>query len=48
MYKAEKSGITREALYKALRPNAQPPFGTVDVCKADLQSHRVRLKSFNL
>jgi probable addiction module antidote protein len=26
---AEKSGITREALYKALRPNAQPRFDTV-------------------
>ncbi|MBF4991494.1 addiction module antidote protein [Methylophilus sp. QUAN] len=27
---AEKSGITREALYKALRPNAQPRFDTVN------------------
>lgn len=26
---AEKSGLTREALYKALRPNAQPRFDTV-------------------
>lgn len=26
---AEKSGITSEALYKALRPNAQPRFDTV-------------------
>lgn len=26
---AQKSGITREALYKALRPNAQPRFDTV-------------------
>ena len=27
---AQKSGITREALYKALRPNAQPRFDTVN------------------
>lgn len=26
---AQKSGITREALYKALRPDAQPRFDTV-------------------
>jgi probable addiction module antidote protein len=26
---AEKSEITREALYQALRPNAQPRFDTV-------------------
>ncbi len=26
---AEKSGLTREALYKVLRPNAQPRFDTV-------------------
>lgn len=26
---AQKSGLTREALYKALRPNAQPRFDTV-------------------
>lgn len=32
---AHASGITREALYKALRPNAQPRFETVArVCKA--------------
>ena len=29
------SGITREALYKALRPNARPRFDTISkVCKA--------------
>ena len=27
---AQKSGITREAIYKALRPNAQPRFDTVN------------------
>ena len=27
---AQKSGITREALYKALRPNAQTRFDTVN------------------
>ncbi|MDI1298782.1 MAG: putative addiction module antidote protein [Methylotenera sp.] len=27
---AQKSGITREALYKALRPNAHPRFDTVN------------------
>jgi probable addiction module antidote protein len=26
---AQKSGLTREALYKALRPNAQPRFSTI-------------------
>jgi probable addiction module antidote protein len=26
---AQKSGLTREALYKALRPNAQPRFNTI-------------------
>ena len=26
---ALKSGLTREALYKALRPNAQPRFNTI-------------------
>ena len=32
---AKASGIKREALYKALRPNAQPRFDTVQrVCKA--------------
>ena len=32
---AEKSGITREALYKALRSGAEPRFETVSkVCKA--------------
>ncbi|MEW5789169.1 MAG: addiction module antidote protein [Pseudomonadota bacterium] len=32
---AKASGITREALYKALRPNAQPRFETVSrVCAA--------------
>jgi probable addiction module antidote protein len=32
---AKESGITREALYKALRPNAQPRFDTIArVCKA--------------
>ena len=32
---AKSSGITREALYKALRPNAQPRFDTVSrVCAA--------------
>jgi probable addiction module antidote protein len=32
---AKASGITREALYKALRPNAQPRFDTVSrVCAA--------------
>lgn len=32
---AKASGITREALYKALRPSAQPRFDTVaKVCKA--------------
>ena len=32
---AQKSGITREALYKALRPNAQPRFDTISrVCGA--------------
>ena len=32
---AKKSGIKREALYKALRPNAQPRLETVQrVCKA--------------
>jgi probable addiction module antidote protein len=32
---AAKSGLTREALYKALRPDAQPRFDTiVRVCKA--------------
>mgnify|MGYP006358445377 FL=1 len=30
---AKASGLTREALYKALRPNAQPRFDTVSrVC----------------
>jgi len=32
---AKASGIKREALYKALRPNAQPRFDTIQrVCKA--------------
>ncbi len=32
---AEASGITREALYKALRPDAQPRFDTINrVCAA--------------
>ncbi|MDP2679690.1 MAG: putative addiction module antidote protein [Rhodoferax sp.] len=32
---AKASGMTREALYKALRPNAQPRFDTVNrVCTA--------------
>jgi probable addiction module antidote protein len=32
---AEKSGLTREALYKALRPNAKPRFETIQrVCGA--------------
>lgn len=32
---AKASGLTREALYKALRPNAQPRFETVSrVCQA--------------
>jgi probable addiction module antidote protein len=32
---AEKSGLTREALYKALRPNSQPRFDTIyKVCQA--------------
>ena len=32
---ARASGLTREALYKALRPNAQPRFDTVNrVCLA--------------
>ena len=32
---ARTSGITREALYKALRPNAQPRFDTISrVCEA--------------
>jgi probable addiction module antidote protein len=32
---AQASGLTREALYKALRPNAQPRFDTVSrVCAA--------------
>lgn len=32
---SKASGITREALYKALRPNAQPRFDTVNrVCTA--------------
>jgi probable addiction module antidote protein len=32
---AEKSGLTREALYKALRPSSQPRFDTIyKVCHA--------------
>ena len=32
---ASASGLTREALYKALRPNAQPRFDTINrVCTA--------------
>lgn len=32
---AKSSGITREALYKALRPDSQPRFETISkVCKA--------------
>lgn len=32
---AQDTGLTREALYKALRPDAQPRFDTVSrVCKA--------------
>jgi probable addiction module antidote protein len=32
---AKSSGITREALYKALRPNASPRFETISkVCAA--------------
>jgi len=32
---AKASGLTREALYKALRPNASPRFDTIaKVCKA--------------
>lgn len=32
---AKAAGITREALYKALRPNASPRFDTINkVCKA--------------
>jgi probable addiction module antidote protein len=32
---AKSSGITREALYKALRPNSQPRFETISkVCNA--------------
>ena len=32
---AKKAGITREALYKALRPNASPRFDTINkVCQA--------------
>jgi len=32
---AKSAGLTREALYKALRPNAHPRFDTISkVCKA--------------
>ncbi len=32
---AEQSGLTREALYKALRPSSQPRFDTINrVCSA--------------
>ena len=32
---AKKAGITREALYRALRPNASPRFDTINkVCQA--------------
>jgi probable addiction module antidote protein len=32
---AKASGLSREALYKALRPNAQPRFDTINrVCRA--------------
>ncbi len=32
---AEQSGLTREALYKALRPTSQPRFDTINrVCRA--------------
>ncbi len=32
---AKKTGITREALYKALKPNAKPRFDTINrVCSA--------------
>jgi probable addiction module antidote protein len=32
---AERSGLTREALYKALRPSSQPRFDTIHrVCQA--------------
>ena len=32
---AKKAGITREALYRALRPNASPRFATINkVCQA--------------
>ena len=32
---AQESGITREALYKALKPNAKPRFETINkVCNA--------------
>jgi len=32
---AQKTGITREALYKALKPNAKPRFDTISrVCEA--------------
>jgi len=32
---AQAAGITREALYKALRPNAHPRFDTINrVCAA--------------
>lgn len=33
---AQKSGLTREALYKALRPNAQPRFDTIQKVMAAL------------
>jgi probable addiction module antidote protein len=33
---AKASGLTREALYKALRPNAQPRFDTVSRVRAAL------------
>lgn len=39
---AKAAGITREALYKALRPNASPRFDTINkVC----QALRVRLEA---
>jgi len=42
---AQASGLTREALYKALRPDAQPRFDTVArVCTANPEHPSLRFK----
>lgn len=43
---AKASGITREALYKALRPDAQPRFDTISRVCAALHAQRRQVSHF--